>query len=135
MKIPNINNNTLTSGKIQTKSLYQINSFNTCLIHFFQHIKMPVPSWEYDSCFLFVGCVWAVDHAIWLGTFRFEFSSEFSIFVILHFSVFCCFVLKLFTYCWCASLKQFLTFGQWYTAVAFICDKFFQLQIIFIVCI
>ena len=47
---------------------------------------MPVPSQEYNSCCPFVLCVLSLDFAIWLGTFRFEFSSEFSIFVILLFS-------------------------------------------------
>ena len=48
---------------------------------------MPVPSQEYDSCYPFVWCVWALDFAIWLRTFLFGFTSEFSIFVILLFSI------------------------------------------------
>ena len=47
---------------------------------------MPVPSQEYDSFYPFVWCVWTIDFAIWFGTFLFEFSSEFSIFVFLLFS-------------------------------------------------
>ena len=35
----------------------------------------------------FVWCVWAFDFASWLGTFRFEFSSELTIFVILFFPI------------------------------------------------
>ena len=50
----------------------------------FLHKKMPVPSQEYDSCCPFVWCVCAFDFAIWLGTFRVEYFSEFSIFV-FHF--------------------------------------------------
>ena len=50
-------------------------------IHHFLHLKMPV----YDSCCPFVWCVLSFDFASWLGTFRFEFFSEFSIFVILLF--------------------------------------------------
>ena len=51
------------------------------LIHHFLHLKMPVPSQEYCSCCSFVWCVLSFDFAIWLWTFRFDFSSEFSIFV------------------------------------------------------
>ena len=51
----------------------------------FRHRKMTVTSQEYDSCYPFIWCVCAFDFAIWLRTFRFEFSSEFSIFVILLF--------------------------------------------------
>ena len=46
-------------------------------------MQLPVPRQEYDSCCPFVWCVLSFDFAIWLGTFRFEFSPEFSIFVIL----------------------------------------------------
>ena len=42
---------------------------------------------EYDSCYPFLWCIWAFDFAIWLETFRFEFSSEFSIFRILLFTL------------------------------------------------
>ena len=55
------------------------------LIHYFLHKEMPVPSQEYDSCFPFVWWVCAFDFVIWQGAFRFEFSSEFGIFVILLF--------------------------------------------------
>ena len=54
-------------------------------IHSFLHLKTPVPS--QDSCCPFVWCVLSFDFAIWLGTFRFEFFSEFSIFVILLFFI------------------------------------------------
>ena len=50
-------------------------------------IQMPVPSQEYDSCCPFGGCVLLFNFAIWLGTFRIEFSSEFSMFVILLFII------------------------------------------------
>ena len=50
------------------------------LIHHFLQKKMSVPSRQYDSCCPFVWCVLSFDFAIWLGTFHFEFSSEFSIF-------------------------------------------------------
>ena len=60
-------------------------SYKPGLIHHFLQQKMPVSSQEYDSCYLFVWCIWAFDFAIWLGTFRFEFSSEFSILLILLF--------------------------------------------------
>ena len=55
----------------------------TFLIHkyHFLHLKMPVPSQEYDICCPFVWCVLSFDFAIWLKTFRFEFSYELSIFV------------------------------------------------------
>ena len=56
-------------------------------IHHFLHLKMPVTSQEYDSCCPFIWCVLSFDFAIWLGTFRFKFSSEFSIFVIFLFSI------------------------------------------------
>ena len=55
------------------------------LIHHFLRLKMPVPSQEYDSCCPFLWYVLSFVFAIWLGTFRFEFSSEFSIFVTLLF--------------------------------------------------
>ena len=43
----------------------------------------------------FVWCVWAFDFANWLGTFRFEFSSAFSIFVIfIYFTPFASMVLR-----------------------------------------
>ena len=54
-------------------------------IHHFLHLRMPVPNQEYDSCFPFLWCVLSFDFAIGSGTFRFEYSSEFSIFVILPF--------------------------------------------------
>ena len=54
-------------------------------IHHFLHLKMPVPSQEYDSSCPFVWYVLSIDFGIWLGTFRFEFSTEFSIFVFLLF--------------------------------------------------
>ena len=56
-------------------------------IHNFLHLKMRISSQEYDSCFQFVWCVLSFDFAIKLGTFRFEFFSEFSSFVILLFFV------------------------------------------------
>ena len=40
---------------------------------------MPVPSQEHVGYYPFVWYVWAFDFAIWLGAFRFEFSSEFCI--------------------------------------------------------
>ena len=46
---------------------------------------MPVPSHVYDSCFHFVWFILAFYFAIWLVTFRFKFSPEFSIFVIFYF--------------------------------------------------
>ena len=49
---------------------------------------MPVSNQEYDSRWPFVWYVLFFDFAIWLGTFRFEFSSEFSIFVVLLFTLF-----------------------------------------------
>ena len=55
-------------------------------IHHFPHLKIPVPSQEYDSICLFVWCAISFYFAIWLGTFRFECSSEISIFMILLFS-------------------------------------------------
>ena len=48
--------------------------------------KLTVPNQEYDSCCPFVWCVLSFDFDIWLGTFRFEFFPEFSIFVILLFA-------------------------------------------------
>ena len=56
-------------------------------IHYL-HLKILVPSQEYDSCCSLVWCVLSFDFAIWLGTLRFEFSSEFRIFVILLFTKF-----------------------------------------------
>ena len=50
-------------------------------IHQFLHLKIPIR--EYGSCCPFVWCVLSFAFAIWLGTFRFEISSEFSTFVIL----------------------------------------------------
>ena len=57
-------------------------------IRYFLHKKMPLPSQEYDiiSYYPFGWCVWAFDFDIWLGTFCFEFSSEFRIFVNLLFT-------------------------------------------------
>ena len=57
------------------------------LIHHFLQKKMPVSSQEYDSCFKFVWCVLDLKFAICSGIFRFVFSLEFSIFVILLFKV------------------------------------------------
>ena len=53
-----------------------------CLIVFLCYIVFILHN--VDSCYLFVWCVWAFDFAfcLWL---RFEFSSEFEIFVISHF--------------------------------------------------
>ena len=48
---------------------------------------MPLPRQEYESCYPFVWCVRPFDFVNWLGMFLLEFSSEFSIFVILLFSV------------------------------------------------
>ena len=59
-----------------------LTSYKTGPIYRFLHKKMPVPCEEYDSCWLIVWCVSAFDFAILLVTFRFEFSSEISIFVI-----------------------------------------------------
>ena len=61
----------------------RLNAIKPGSIYHFLHKRMPVPSQEYDSWYPFVWCVWAFDFAIWLGIFRFEFSSKFSIFVIL----------------------------------------------------
>ena len=54
-------------------------------IHHFKHKKKPVPSQEYASCYPFVWFFRTFNFAIWLWTFRFEFLSEFSIFVLLLF--------------------------------------------------
>ena len=61
----------------------RFNAIKPGSIYHFLHLKMPVPSQEYDSCCPFVWCVLLFDFDIWLGNIRFEFSSEFSIFVIL----------------------------------------------------
>ena len=42
-------------------------------IHHFLHLKMPLPSQEYDSCCPFVWYVLSFDFTIWLGTFRLNF--------------------------------------------------------------
>ena len=50
--------------------------------------KMPVLSQEYDSWYSFIWCVWAFDFSIQLlGTFRFEFSSEFIFFCVWLFAL------------------------------------------------
>ena len=53
---------------------------------------MSVPIKDGDSCNLFVWCVLAFDFAIWLPTFRFEFSLEF-----VFSSIYACIILKLET--------------------------------------
>ena len=63
---------------VNMDSHYMLEFYN----HHFLHTKMPVPSQEYGSCCPFVWCVCVFEFAIWLVTFRLEFSSEFSIFVI-----------------------------------------------------
>ena len=65
----------------------RFNAITPGKIYHFLHLKMPLTSQEYDSCFPFVWSVLSFDFDIWLGTFCFEFSSEFSIFVTLHFRV------------------------------------------------
>ena len=75
------------------------------LIHNFLHKKMLESSHEYDSCYLFVCFVWAIDFAIWFGTYLFEFSSEFSIVVIYLFLVMSSIKFNLF-----ASFLSFINF-------------------------
>ena len=67
----------------QCRTSERLSAIKASLIHHFLQLRMPVPSQKYDSCCPFVWCVLSFDFAIWLGTFRFDFFSQFSIFVIL----------------------------------------------------
>ena len=49
----------------------------------FLHKEMPVHSQEYDSCFPYIWCVWALDFAIFKGTFRFEFYLKIVLFFVI----------------------------------------------------
>ena len=63
--------------KINVSSLA---SYKTRLNPPFSKHENVWPSQEYDSCYPFVWYVCAFNIVIWLGTFRSEFSSEFSFF-------------------------------------------------------
>ena len=52
------------------------------------HTNIQTITFENDGTMIEVVTVWAFDFAIWLRTFRFEFSSKFGIFVILLFSMY-----------------------------------------------
>ena len=67
-------------------------------VRHFLHLKIYVQGWEYDSYCPFVRCVCSFDYAVWLGTFRFEFSSEFNVIVISIFIIWFCHLIGDFSF-------------------------------------
>ena len=61
-------------------------SYKTKFNQLFLPTKTYMPNQSYDGCYPFIWCVWAFEFAIFLCTFRLEFSSEFGI--VFHFTFF-----------------------------------------------
>ena len=85
----NINNNIFklwVRNMILVKFYQKIKKINVTwvLLRYKTRFHTPFSTFQ-NACCPFVWCVLSFDFAIWLGTIRFEFSSEFSILVLLTF--------------------------------------------------